>query len=41
MRTPMIANYADLFMGMFEALLLHDFHKNWRKTLIFSATLRG
>ena len=27
MGTPMAANYANLFMDMFETLLLHNFHK--------------
>ena len=34
MGTPMVANYANLFMNMFETSLLNDFHKkNWKETL--------
>ena len=34
MGSPMAANYADLFMDMFETSLLNDFHKKTGKKLL-------
>ena len=33
MGAPMAANYANLFMDMYETSLLNDFQKKWKKTL--------
>ena len=34
MGTPIVANYANLFMDMFEISLLNDFHKKTGKKLL-------